>query len=228
MCSAPASTMEAQMNEQSAIPVTVVSVSQKGKFFVLEPSFWGNGRQPGLEIANKKQLRLPGTFMIETPNGDPNQYPEKPQLIHVPERGGMPRDFEKLAGKWIVSESLKHIFESIDPHGFAFCACDFTLADGSAGPQYYLCGVVRSLDALDEDASRVKIEYERDHQTGEDLKFYSVAGGASLVFKEGFIGGAHVFRQPRLGLDAICGRVLADALIAANLDGVRIRDAAEI
>lgn len=93
MCSTPASMMEAQMNEQSAIPVTVMSASQKGKFFVLEPSFWGNGRQPGLEIANKKQLRLPGTFMIENPNGDPNQYPEKPHLIHVPDQGGMPRRF---------------------------------------------------------------------------------------------------------------------------------------
>ncbi|WP_338322255.1 imm11 family protein, partial [Xanthomonas euvesicatoria] len=38
----------------------------------------------------------------------------------------------------------------------------------------------------------------------------------------------HVFRQPRLAIDAICDRVLADALMAANLDGVRIRDAAEI
>ncbi|WP_075285123.1 imm11 family protein [Xanthomonas campestris] len=220
--------METQMNEQIAIPVTVTGVSQEGKFFVLEPSFWGNGKQAGLEIANKKQLRLPGTFMIEPPNGDPNQYPEKPHLVHVPGQGGMPRDFEKLAGKWIVSEALKDVFESIDPQGFAFSACDFTLADGSAGPQYYLCGVLRSLDALNEDASRVKIEYERDHQTGQDLKFYSVAGGASLTFNEEIVDGAHVFRQPRLGIDAICDRVLADALMAANLDGVRIRDAAEI
>ncbi len=216
------------MNEQTAIPVTIANVSHKGKFFVLEPSFWGNGKQPGIEIANKKQLRLPGTFMIEAPNGDPGQYPEKPHLIHVPELGGMPRDFEKVAGKWIVSDALKHVFESVDPQGFAFAPCNFTLADGSTGPQYYLCGVLRSLDALDEDASQVKIEYERDHQSGKDLKFYSVAGGASLVFRQDIVGDAHVFRQPRIGLDAICDNVLADALRAANLEGVRLRDAAEI
>ncbi|UUF00374.1 DUF1629 domain-containing protein [Xanthomonas hortorum pv. pelargonii] len=120
------------------------------------------------------------------------------------------------------------MFESIDPKGFAFAACDFTLADGSPGPQHYLCEVVRSLDALDEDASRVKIKYERDHQTEEDLKFYSVSGGASLVFKEEVVGDAHIFRQFRLGTDAICDRVLADALNAANLDGVEIRDAADL
>ncbi|UUF00662.1 DUF1629 domain-containing protein [Xanthomonas hortorum pv. pelargonii] len=118
---------------QTAIPVTIPSVTHKGKFFVLRPSFWGNGQSSGLEIANKKRLRLPGTFMIEPPNGDPNQYPEKPHLIHVPELGGMPRDFEKLAGQWIVSEALKHVFEAVDPQGLAFSACDFTLADGSPG-----------------------------------------------------------------------------------------------
>ncbi|SFB01795.1 Protein of unknown function [Pseudomonas sp. NFIX10] len=200
----------------------------KGKFFVLEPSFWGNGKQAGLEIANKKQLRLPATLMIEPPNGNPGQYPEKPHLIHVPELGGMPRDFEKVAGKWIVSDALKHVFESVDSQGFAFAPCNFTLADGSTGSQYYLCGVLRSLDAIDEDDSKVKIEYERDHQSEEDLKFYSVAGGASLVFRQDIVGDAHVFRQPRIGLDAICDRVLADALRATNLEGVRLRDAAEI
>ncbi|CAD0303438.1 hypothetical protein CFBP7900_02130 [Xanthomonas hortorum pv. carotae] len=216
------------MNDQTEIPVTIPSISHKGKFFVLEPSFWGNGRSPGLEIANKEQLRVPGTFMIARPNGDPNQYPAKPHLIHVPGLGGMLRDFEKLTSQWIVSEGLKHVFESVDSQGFAFAACDFMLADGSPGPQYYLCGVVRSLDALDEDASRVKIEYERDHQTGEDLKFYSVSGGASLIFNEDMVGNAHIFRQPRLGIDAICDHVLAHALIAANLDGIRLRDAADL
>ncbi|CAD0299544.1 hypothetical protein CFBP2533_01800 [Xanthomonas hortorum pv. pelargonii] len=216
------------MNDQIAISVTIPSVSHKGKFFVLEPSFWGNGKVSGIEIANEKKLRLPGSFIVEPPNGDPGQYPEKPHLIHVPALGGMPRDFENLFGIWIVSEALKQLFESIDPKGFAFAACDFTLADGSPGPQHYLCEVVRSLDALDEDASRVKIKYERDHQTEEDLKFYSVSGGASLVFKEEVVGDAHIFRQFRLGTDAICDRVLADALNAANLDGVEIRDAADL
>lgn len=122
------------MTEHTAIPGTIPSASQKGKFYVIEPSYWDDGKVPGLEIANKKALRLPGTYVVRPPNGDPNQYPEKPHLIHVPELGGMPRDFEDLAGVWIVSHRLKHVFESIDPEGFAFAACDFTLADGSLGP----------------------------------------------------------------------------------------------
>ncbi len=220
-------TMETAMNDQTANPVTITSAPHKGKFFVVNPSFWGNGKVPGIELANKTQLRFPGTYIVAPPNGDPEQYPEKPHLIHVPALGGMPRDFENLFGIWVVSAALKQLFESIDPEGFAFAACDFTLADGSTGPLHYLCEVVRSLDALDEDASRVKIEFERDHQTGEDLKFYSVSGGASLVFNEEVIGDAHIFRQPRLGIDAICDRVLAEALKVANLDGIELTDASE-
>lgn len=217
------------MSDETDPSAAMASVCKKGKFFVIHPGFReeGDSPGPGIEIANKKKLRLPGTFKIEPPDGNPDQYPEKPHLIHVPELGGMPWDFEKLSGQWIVSEALKQVFESVDPQGFAFSACDFTLVDGSAGPQYYLCAVKRSLDALDEEASRVKIEYERDHQTGKDLKFYSVSGGASLIFKAEVVGHAHIFRQPRLGLDAICDRVLAEALKEAKLNGVCLRDATE-
>lgn len=215
------------MTDQPQIPVNRLASSSKGKFFVIQPGYWDDTQESGLEIVNGKKLRLPGSYIIEEPNGDPDQYPEKPHLIHVPDRGGMPRDFENIGGHWIVSEALKQVFESVDPMGFAFSPCDFTLSDGSTGPQYYLCGVLRLLDALDEGASRVKIEYETDHQTGERLKFYSVSGGASLVFKTEFVGHAHIFRQAGLGVDAICDRVLADALAAAHLDGVETCDAAD-
>lgn len=228
MLSSAESTMETAMTEQTAVPVTIASTSQKGKFFVLQPSYWTNETGPGIEIANEERLIVSGWVVMLPPNGDPNQYPEKPQLLQVPKLGDMPRDFESLAGIWIVSERLKQVFESVDPQAFAFAACDFTLADGSRGPQYFLCDVVRSLNAIDEDASRMKIKYERDHQTGEDLKFYSVAGGASLAFKPALVGNAHIFRQPRLGTEPICDRIMFDALNAANLSGVRLRDAAEL
>lgn len=203
----------------SPVPVTTGSAFEKGRFFILEPSFWGGGGIPGLEIANKGNLRLPGTYMIEPPNGDPNQYSERPQLVHVPETGGMPRDFEDLFGMWIVSERLKRVFESIDPDGFAFAACDFTLADGSAGPPYYFCGVLRNLDALDENASRLKIEVG-DFVNG---KYYDRSGGASLIFRKDAVGSAHVFLTP-FALDVFCDHVLRDAVVASGVQGVRFTD----
>ena len=209
------------MASEAPIPVTVGNAFEKGKFFIIEPSFWGGGRIPGLEIANEDTLALPGAHTVEPPNGDPNQYPERPHLIHVPEQGGLPRDFENLYGIWIVSEALKCVFESVDPDGFVFIVCDFTLSDGTPGPAHYLCNALRTLDALDEAASRLKIKVG-DYVNG---KYYSLAGGASLVFKQEIIGPAHVFRTP-FSDTVFCDRALYDAVTAANLTGVEFLDVA--
>lgn len=96
------------------------------------------------------------------------------------------------------------------------------------GPQYYLCNVLRTLNALDEARSRVKIKLDHDHQTGQDVKLYSVVGGASLIFKADAVANAHIFRQERLGASPVCDRVMSDALVAAKLTGVRLRDVAEL
>lgn len=209
------------MVSETPIPVTIGNAFEKGAFFVIQPSFWGGGRIPGLEIANETALRLPGTYIIEPPNGDPRQYPERPHLVHVPKLGGLPRDFEQLGSMWIVSEALKRVFESVDPDGFAFAACDFTLADGTPGPQYYFCGVLRTLDALDEDASRLRIKVG-DYVNG---KLYKIAGGANLVFRKDVVGAAHIFRTPFTDV-VFCDRVLFDAVNKADVEGVELADAA--
>lgn len=212
------------MNEQTAIPISVDAGSQHGEFYFLQPSRWADGVGHGLQFANEAALCRPGMHTVDPPNGDPAQYSERPHLVHVPTEGGLPRDFEVYASIWIVSQALKDVFESVDAGGFAFAACDFTLADGSPGPQYYLCDVIRELDALDAAASRVKITKDHDYITGKDVPFYSAAGGASLVFRKDALDGAHVFRQSSSGFFPICDRVMFDALERASLDGVRLRD----
>ena len=219
--------MEAAVTEPTAIEVSAEAASHKGEFFLIDASFLENGRVPGIEIANEEKLIHPGMNVVSRPDGMPNQYPERPHLVHVPARGGMPRDLEELAGIWIVSEPLKQLFERMDAEAFAFVACDFSLADGSPGPQYYLGNVLRRLDALDEASSRVRIKLDRNYQTGEDETLYSLVGGASLVFKQDVVGDAHIFRQDRMGAPPICDRAMFDALSAANFSGVRLRDVAD-
>lgn len=209
------------MVSETPIPVATGNAFEAGAFFVIQPSFLGGGRIPGLEIANEDRLRLPGTYIIEHPNGDAGQYPERPHLVHVPKLGGLPRDFEQLGSMWIVSEALKRVFESVDPEGFAFAACDFTLADGTPGPQYYFCGVLRTLDALDEGASRLRIKVG-DYVNG---KLYKIAGGANLVFRKDVVGAAHIFRTPFTDV-VFCDRVLFDAVNKADVEGVDLTDAA--
>lgn len=216
------------MNEQTAIPVSVDTESRQGEFYFLEPSRWADGIGHGLQFANEAALCRKGMHTVDPPNGDPSQYPERPHLVHVPAEGGLPRDFEVYASIWIVSQALKDVFDAVDAQAFAFAACDYTLADGTPGPQYYLCDVIRQLDALDAPASRVKVKVEHDFITDQDVPFYSIAGGASLVFKQQVVGGAHIFRQPNSGFDPICDRVMFDALNRAALDGVRLRDASAL
>ena len=221
-------TTEATVTEPTNIEASADATPHKGKFFLIDASFLGNGRVPGIEIANEDKLIDPGMYVVLPPNGVPDQYPERPHLVHVPEKGGMPRDLEVLAGIWIVSEPLKQLLAQLDAEAFAFVACDFSLADGSPAPQYYLGNVLRRLDALDEAASRVKIKFDHNYQTGEDEKLYSLVGGASLVFKQDIVGNAHIFRQDRMGAPPICDRAMFDALNAANFSGVRLRDVADI
>ena len=210
------------MLSETQVPVAAGNTFEKGKFFIIQPSFWGGGKFSGLEIANEDRLALPGSHTVEPPNGDLDQYPERPHLIHAPEVGGLPRDFENLFGIWIVSDALKRVFESVDPKGFVFVACDFTLADGTLGPPYYFCDVLRTIDALDEEASKLKIKIG-EYVNG---KYYSLAGRSSLVFKDEVVGSAHVFRTP-FTKTVFCDRVLHDAVIAADVKGVEFEDAAD-
>lgn len=216
--------IEATVTEPTTVEVSGEAASHKGEFFLIDASFLDNGRVPGIEISNEEKLIHPGMNVVSRPNGMPNQYPERPHLVHVPEKGGMPRDLEEFAGIWIISEPLKQLFERMDAEAFAFVACDFSLADGSPGPHYYLGNVLRRLDALDEASSRVRIKLDHNYQTGEDEKLYSLVGGASLVFKQDVVGDVHVFRQERMGAPPICDRAMFDALSAANFSGVRLRD----
>lgn len=201
--------------------------SRMGEYYILNSSHWADGIGPGLRIHNEDRLIPPGQYVVPLPTGEPGQYPERPHLLHVPIEGGMLRDFEIWSGIWIISERFKRVLESVDAAGFAFVECDLSLADGSRGPQYYFCSVVRALDAIDESASRMKIKYDRDFITGESVKLYSALGGASLVFRPEVVGAAHIFTQPRLGVESICDRVMYEALVAAALEGIDLRDAAD-
>ncbi|WP_374012442.1 DUF1629 domain-containing protein [Pseudoxanthomonas koreensis] len=217
------------MTDQAAIPVTYPSVPQKGRFFIIGPDLRGGGPGHGVIIANEEKLRTPPRLIIRPEEGGFPMLRETPHLVHEPREGHMPRDLEGgLSGYWLVSARLKQVFESVDPEAFAFVSCNFTLADGTCGPRHYLCDVVRTLSALDEPKSRVRINYETDHRTGEDVRMYSIRGGASLTFDPAVVGTAHIFRQRNLGADPICDDALCEAIGMAGVKGVRLRDAANL
>ncbi|MBO9738884.1 DUF1629 domain-containing protein [Xanthomonas axonopodis pv. begoniae] len=200
---------------------------EKGVFYILQPDMRSGGRGHGVQFVNENSVPFPAYLSSPPESGGIAMLHEVPRLRHDHRNGDMPRDLDSgFKDYWLVSEPLKHVFQTVDPEGFSFAPCEFLLEDGSQAPPHYLCEVVRILDAIDETASRVKV------LTGyPNGKYYSIAGGADLAFEKEVIGSAHVFRTPYTA-DAFCDHILRDALRASGFGksprtrGVRLIDAA--
>ncbi len=105
---------------------------------------------------------------------------ETPRLVYRERQGVPPQDLEGgLSGYWLISERLRQVMEEIDPDAFAFADTDYRLEDGSKGPTYFLCDVVRTLDALDEEASQLNIVISDEYEAG---KYYRLTGEVRLAF----------------------------------------------
>ena len=93
-----------------------------------------------------------------------------------------------MYGYWLVSQEMKNVADEIDPTAFAFTKCEIVDLRGATGPIRWLCDVVRTIDALDEGASDVKVFH---HENG---KSYNMVGSKRLIFKKEVVGDAHIFR----------------------------------
>jgi len=211
----------------SATDLTKQNGSTPRKFYVFGPDVTGGGKGHGLVFVNEEKLLTPPRLIVKPAEGGFPALKEKPHIAYDPKLGDAPRDIEGgISGYWFISERLKQIFETVDPEGFAFAECDYTLADGSKGPRHYLCDVVRTIDAVDEEKSKLNITISDEFVAG---KQYSLLGsGVIIVFKENIVGDAHVFRTPFSGnifcdcnLYSICKSI-------TDLNGVRFRDATNL
>ncbi|MBO9757030.1 imm11 family protein [Xanthomonas phaseoli] len=199
----------------------------KGEFYILRSDMGGGGRGPGLKLENPDAV--PFSIADSLPGEDAGlaALKETPRLRYDSRIGDMPDDLESgLTDYWLVSEPLKQVLEAADPEGFVFALCDFRLEDGTPAAPHYLCEVVRIIDAIDEEASTVKVLTR--YPNG---KYYSLVGGAKLAFRKDVVGAAHIFRTPYTA-DAFCDRFLRDTLISHGFGksprkrGVRLIDAA--
>ncbi|CAH2709803.1 DUF1629 domain-containing protein [Xanthomonas campestris pv. nigromaculans] len=211
--------------------MTVQSGPKKGEFYTLMPDIRSNWKTSGVVFENEKELLTPPRRILRPVKGGIPPLRQTPLLVYDPKKGKMPRDLEGIySGYWLVSERLKNVFEAVDPQGFEFAECEFRLPDGSVGPKHYLCDVVRVLDAVDEEASELKVEISDDFVNG---KFYDLSGGAKLAFDKGVIGSAHIFRFPYSGILVVCDSVLREAVRHAGIgakshsDGLWFADAAD-
>jgi len=189
---------------------------------------YNKGGKPGYLLENLLSL-APDEKALLSPPGRRGfrDYPEMPRFLFDKSVGRLPQDLEEFHAYWLVSDRTKSVFEAVDPAAFAFLACDVRLPSGDYdGPPYWLCDVVRVLDALDEEQSRLQIGI-RESKAYSDFgkKYYSLAGGRELVFRDDAIGDAHVFRMEYLLPTVICDQTMKDACKAARLKGIKFDDA---
>jgi hypothetical protein len=187
---------------------------EKGTFFQLRPDVRRGRRGHGVVFQNENALRTPPRLIVKPPNGGFPPLREIPRLVYRPSEGVPPQDLEGgFSGYWLVSERLRRVMESVDAAAFAFADADYRLADGSQGPSVFLCDVVRTLDALDEDASHLHIEISDDFEAG---KYYDLTGDIRLAFRRDVLGPAHVFRLPFHG-GVFCDSVFKEAVESAGI-----------
>ncbi|QHG87134.1 DUF1629 domain-containing protein [Xanthomonas sp. NCPPB 1638] len=208
--------------------MNVRNTPEEGKFFFLMPSL-EYGPELGVVFENVKQLLSPPRLILRPNEGGFPPLAEKPRLVYDPAKGVIPKDLEAgFSGYWLISERLHRIFSAVDPAGFSFVECDFRMADGNKGPRYFLCDVVRVLDALDEENSEVEIEVDEDFVNG---KYYDFTGGAKLAFRKDVTDGSHVFILKYSGDSVFCDRLMRNAVKEAvaeqdgGLSGLWFRDA---
>lgn len=204
-----------------------VNRPKEGEFYILDVDSDGEGH--GVVFENHDQVVSPPRFYLRPERGGFPPFDETPRLRQS-RSNRMPNDLDAtFGGYWLVSEPLKRVLESTDPEGFAFERCEFVLHDGSQGPTHYLCDVLRTLDAVDEVTSTVKIKIGSNFPNG---KHYKLGGGARLAFKKDVVDAAHVFRSPFNSGLIICDRVLRDSLLTNGFGkpprtrGVFLEDAA--
>lgn len=187
---------------------------KKGEFFQLQPDTRRGGKGHGVVFENEKVLRTPPRLIVKPKDGGFPPLLETPRLVYHPTEGVLPEDLEGgFSGYWLVSERLRRVMESVDADAFVFADTDYRLADGSKGPTVFLCDVVRTLDALDEEVSELNIEISDDFEAG---KYYDLTGDIRLAFRRNVLGSAHVFRLSFHG-GVFCDRAFKEAVEAAGI-----------
>ncbi len=188
--------------------------STAGQFFMFGPESESSRRFRGANFENIQQLLTAPRLVLRPDEGGFPPLRETPRIVFDPSQGPEPRDLEGgFSGYWLISERLQQVMAAVDPGAFAFVECDVRLADGSKGPRRFLCDVVRELDALDEEASQLRIKVDDDYVRG---KFYSLGGGASLAFRQEVVADAHVFLTP-FNPSAFCDGVFRSAVHRAGI-----------
>ncbi|MBB4423137.1 hypothetical protein GGD66_001677 [Bradyrhizobium sp. CIR48] len=186
------------------------------KFYVV--GLGGFHTAPGWEMDNLATLTGGRLVLIPPRERGFVSFPETPRLVIDKSLGRAPADWELFHDYRLISDRMKSLLETLDLEGVRFVRCETQYRDGRAAPAYWLCDIVRVLDAVDEAKSVLEIEYRTP-----DRKVYNLSRRSSLVFKEDSVGAAHIFRLAFYPM-VVCDQVLKDACKEAGIRGIGFTD----
>ncbi|HEX8902713.1 imm11 family protein [Vitreimonas sp.] len=127
------------------------------------------------------------------------------------------RDFDVMGFFWVISERAKRLLEPFAVGAIDLVPTDiFVRRDGvdELVGQNWLCDVVRFEDAVDEAAS--KLDWWPNHPQYD--------GMSKLVFKRDLPPELHLFRLWKSPTTILCSEPLRQAIKAAKLTGVRLKN----
>jgi hypothetical protein len=178
-------------------------------------------RSIGYRLLNSQTLFAGGPSIFMPPAGQRGfrDYPETP-VFRL--KGKSIPDFEEYSFYWFISNRMRVILEGVDPQAFAFLKCRVQLPDGTDAPFRWLCDVVRVLDALDEEKSKIRINAATDGS-----KFYGLSGGEDLIFNDDAVGPHHIFRMMYFDARVICDERMKRACKTEDLSGLRFVEPAK-
>jgi len=134
---------------------------------------------PGLELENVTAA-LNGGRVLMSPRGERRFPPLSEPLRILIDRslGRAPVDWELFHDFWLVSDRMKEVLETIDREGVAFLDCETRTLGRKLAPVYWLCDVVRVLDVIDEERSRLQILDD-----GTKYRRYDILKSPNFVFR---------------------------------------------
>jgi|CXWL01.1.fsa_nt_gi hypothetical protein len=195
---------------------------------------YGVKTDPGKRWMNRP--RIDGDTNPELPNG-PLQQPrgggngigtgfplgmERPVYMVDPEWGRAQLcDGEgEVRDVWLISDRAKCLFEALDPEAFEFCKVDVRLREKGVereGPSYWLCDIVRFVDALNEEKSKplIRIDSNGTKFATPDLQ--------PAVFRREAVNDHHVFRLKYNPYYVCCDFEFRQAVQEAGLTNFRFQ-----
>ena len=195
-----------------------------GEYYILDASWCSNASE--YTILNESKLiegRSPRSSPIFAAiPWHPGFWPmsEKPVLQIKEKPRKMPKDIDYCGGYWLVSEKCKTFFEDIDPLAFEFVECDCLDVNGIPIKPRWFCDVIRVVDALDEQKTKVTIKAPEGWH-----KSYEIEVTSNLYFRKSVIpDNCHIFKMAFYEETCIIDRPFRDRLKSVHITNSRVTD----